>query len=92
MEIRIPWMLLNARDPAKHEFIGDLQKDGIESSETIEGLDVTASLTGQDGKAVETFDADRAARYSWETWGLPQTEERLKQSYYILQKTFGETN
>lgn len=92
MEIRIPWMLLNAKDPAKREFIGDLWKDGIESSETIKGLDIAASLTDSDGKAVETFEASQAARYSWETWGLPQSEERLKQSYYILQKTFGETN
>lgn len=91
MEIRIPWMLLNAKDPAKHEFIGDLQKEGIEASETIDGLDVAASLTEQDGKAVETFDAAKAAQYTWEAWGLPQTEERLKQSYYILQETFGET-
>ncbi|MGH2316201.1 hypothetical protein ACRC6Q_00470 [Planococcus sp. SE5232] len=91
MEIRIPWMLLNAKDPAKHEFIGDLWKEGIESSETIDGLDVTASLTGPDGKAVETFEADKAARYSWEPWGLPKTDERLKQSYYILQETFDET-
>ncbi len=92
MEIRIPWMLLNAKDPAKREFIGNLWKDGIESSETIKGLDVAASLTDSNGKAVETFEASQATRYSWETWGLPQSEERLKQSYYILQKTFGETN
>jgi hypothetical protein len=92
MEIRIPWMLLNAKDPAKREFIGDLQKDGIEASETIEGLDVSATLTGENGKTVETFDASQVAQYTWDTWGLPQSEERLKQSYYILQKTFGETN
>ncbi|TWT06332.1 hypothetical protein FQV26_00515 [Planococcus sp. CPCC 101016] len=91
MEIRIPWMLLNAKDPAKREFLGDLQKEGIEASKTIEGLGVTASLTDPNGKAVETFDAAQAAQYSWETWGLPKSEERLKESYYTLQKTFGQT-
>lgn len=91
MEIRIPWMLLNARDPAKREFVGDLQEDGIEAAQIIDGLDVTAALTGQDGDAVETFEAAQAAQYSWDTWGMPQSEERLKQSYYILQETFGET-
>ncbi|KAA0956203.1 hypothetical protein FQ085_13885 [Planococcus sp. ANT_H30] len=91
MEIRIPWMLLNAKDPAKREFTGDLQQDGIEASRTIEGIDVAASLTDDNGKATETFTATQAAQYSWDTWGLPQSKERLKQSYYILQETFGNT-
>ena len=26
--------------------------------------------------------------YTWETWQVPKYEERLKQSYYILQKLF----
>lgn len=91
LEIRIPWMLLNAKDPAKREFTGDLQKDGIEASQTITGLDVAANLTNKDGEVVEAFDSKKVAQYSWETWGLPQSEERLKQSYYILQETFGET-
>lgn len=91
MEIRIPWMMLNARDPAKKEFIGDLRKDGIEASETIEGIDVTANLTDPSGKTVERFNAKQAAQYTWDTWSLPLSEERLKQSYYILQETFGKT-
>ncbi|MGB6408642.1 MAG: hypothetical protein WBF39_14280 [Planococcus donghaensis] len=91
MEIRIPWMLLNAKDPAKREFAGDLYKDGIEASQTIKGIDIAANLTSKDGEVVEAFDSKKVVQYSWETWGLPQSEERLKQSYYILQETFGET-
>ncbi|ANU26961.1 hypothetical protein [Planococcus versutus] len=91
MEIRIPWMLLNAKDPTKREFMGNLQKDGLESTITIEGLDFAASLTSKNGKIVEAFDTSQVAHYSWDTWGLPKSEERLKQSYYILQKTFEET-
>lgn len=91
MEIRVPWMLLNAKDPAKHEFMGEFQKDGIESTITVDGIKLAASLTSKTGKVVESFDATQAALYTWDKWGLPESEERLKQSYYILQKKFGET-
>src|SRR5690606_17516377 len=91
MEIRIPWMLLNSKDPAKHEFIGDIWKDGIEASQTIEGLDAAASLTDPAGKTVERFEAKQPAQYTWDKWGMPLSEERPKQSYYLLQETFGNT-
>ncbi|WKA56803.1 hypothetical protein [Planococcus shixiaomingii] len=91
LEIRIPWMLLNAKDPSQRQFMGDMQKDDLESSLTVEGIDVAASLTKPNGGISESFDASKPARYVWEKWNLPQSQERLKQSYYILQKTFGET-
>ncbi|TWT00485.1 hypothetical protein [Planomicrobium sp. CPCC 101079] len=90
LEIRIPWMLLNAKDPSQREFMGDMRKDGLESSITVEGIGVAATLTKKNGDASEKFDAEQPASYSWEKWTLPEIEERLKQSYYILQKTFGE--
>lgn len=91
LEVRIPWMLLNAKDPSKREFIGDMRKDGLESAIAIDGIDVAASLTDKNGKIAEAFESAEPARFTWEEWNLPKTEERLKQSYYILQKTFGET-
>ncbi|TWT27122.1 hypothetical protein [Planomicrobium sp. CPCC 101110] len=90
LEIRIPWMLLNAKDPSQHEFMGDMRKGGLESSITVEGIGIAASLTNKNGNASEKFDVEQPASYSWEKWTLPETEERLKQSYYILQKKFAE--
>ncbi|MGM0898905.1 MAG: hypothetical protein ACQEV0_13455 [Bacillota bacterium] len=86
LEIRIPWMLLNSRDPAKKEFTGDLQEDGIEASMTIDGIKAAAVLDG-DGEPESMGLADSKA-YSWDAWGMPLSEERLKESYYILQETF----
>lgn len=92
LEIRIPWMMLNAKDPAKKEFTGDLWKDGIESSMTIEGIEVAAILgRPENGRESLGFDGGRNV-YEWEPWQLPQSQERLKQSYYILQDLFGSIN
>lgn len=89
LEIRIPWMLLNAKDPGRKEFAGDFWKEGLESSITAERIAVAATLTDQDEKIVDSFAGKNPAEYTWETWELPETNERLKQSYYILQEFFG---
>lgn len=91
LEIRIPWMLLNAKDPAKKEFTGDLQKDGIAASMTVKGIKAAAVLENPEGKELESVGVDSSKLYSWESWELPQTQERLKESYYILQETFKNT-
>ncbi|MEZ0480054.1 hypothetical protein [Planococcus sp. SSTMD024] len=88
LEIRIPWMLLNAKDPAKKEFTGDLQKGGIAASMTVEGIKAAAVLENPDGKELESMGLGSSKLYSWEAWEMPKTEERLKESYYILQETF----
>ncbi|WP_203332100.1 hypothetical protein [Planococcus beigongshangi] len=89
LEIRVPWMMLNAKAPGKKEFTGDLQKDGIEASSTVEGIGVAAILErASGGEEMLGLEGD-SKLYDWETWQLPQSEERLKQSYYILQDLFG---
>ena len=91
LEIRIPWMLLNAKDPAKKEFTGDLQKDGIEASMTVKGIKAAAVLEDASGNQLESMGLKDSKVYSWEAWELPETQERLKESYYILQETFKDT-
>ncbi|WP_033542705.1 hypothetical protein [Planococcus sp. CAU13] len=91
LEIRLPWMLLNAKDPSNKEFTGDIRKDGIEASMTVEGIKAAAVLEREDGKR-ESLGLDGSEVYSWEGWKLPESRERLKQSYYILQELFGNTN
>lgn len=91
LEIRIPWMLLNAKDPSQKEFMGDMQKDGIEASMKVESIKIASTLTDPQGKITGYFSEGQEASYSWEKWDLPKTKERLKQSYYILQDLFGYT-
>ncbi|HSI67775.1 MAG TPA: hypothetical protein VK947_10185, partial [Planococcus sp. (in: firmicutes)] len=40
LEIRIPWMLLNAKDPSRLEFTGDIWAGGLEASIDVEGLEI----------------------------------------------------
>ncbi len=88
LEIRIPWMLLNAKDPSQKEFVGDLQKDGIDATKTIDGIGIFATLTDRENTIVDSTSSGKQAYYTWENWDLPESEERLKQSYYILQDYF----
>ena len=89
LEIRIPWMLLNAKDPSNKEFIGDLQKDGIGASMAIDGIGISAVLADSENTIIDSSGPGKQAFYTWEKWTLPESEERLKQSYYILQDYFG---
>lgn len=89
LEIRIPWMLLNAKDPSNKEFVGDLQKDGVAASMAIDGIGISAVLVDNENTIIDSTDSGKQPFYTWENWTLPESEERLKQSYYILQDYFG---
>ena len=40
IEVRLPWALFNIKDPSKKEIMGDMWKDGLESSEQIDNIRV----------------------------------------------------
>ena len=42
----------------------------------------------KNGQAVSPLPEKEVARYKWDTWTLPESKERLKESYYILKETF----
>ncbi|MGF7058965.1 hypothetical protein [Brassicibacter mesophilus] len=42
IEIRIPWLLLNVKDPSSREVMGDIWSQGISSSEITEGFHIGA--------------------------------------------------
>jgi hypothetical protein len=102
IEIRIPWLILNFRDPGQKEIIGDLWQEGMNASAATDGITI-AVLTGSGiestGPALEVTNFTPAdilpvsgnpiKEYRWENWDLPQYEERLKESYYILQELYG---
>ena len=83
LEVRIPWMLLNARDPGTMEFMGS-PHDGLGSDAVIhvDGLDFHVA----DGEADQGF----GWTYTWDLWDMPEYEERLKQSYPVIQDVFAE--
>lgn len=96
IELRIPWLLIHARDPSQKEFIGDLYKDGIEASETVEEIYIGALFFNEEDELLESFPTMTGEKvgqmkgYTWDNWEEPLSSERLKQSYYILQKLFSE--
>ncbi|MFD2129922.1 hypothetical protein ACFSKI_01445 [Pseudogracilibacillus auburnensis] len=96
-ELRLPWLLLNFKDPSKKEIMGDIwSEDGIESSRRIDGIEIAFVITDLDGKTVEIIpktknnELSNWLHYTWENWEEPTYHERLKKSYFMLQETYGE--
>ncbi|MBD3108684.1 hypothetical protein IEO70_09925 [Bacillus sp. AGMB 02131] len=92
IEFRIPWLVIQAKDPSRKEFTGDLYKGGLESSTIIEQLNIGVLFENEEGIITDSFPAIQNNQlstlngYTWEDWDKPLFEERLKQSYYIIQK------
>ncbi|CAM3914304.1 hypothetical protein [Alkalicoccus chagannorensis] len=85
VEVRLAWMLLNARDPSSLEFIGNIDEDDVTSAVTVDGIGVHSALI-RDEEAPVLLEAE--TDYAWDPWNEPQYEERLKESYQIIQDTF----
>jgi hypothetical protein len=97
IEVRIPWALLNVKDPSQREVMGDVWSvKGLENSKFVNGLKIGAIITDKDNEVIQsypqlingTLPSSEFREYSWETWELPSHHERLKQSYYILQELY----
>ncbi|MGD6801038.1 hypothetical protein [Rossellomorea aquimaris] len=102
IEVRIPWLMLNFRDPSQKEIIGDLWSGGMDASAGTDGIKAsvlfgsgletnTENLMVKNFKASGMFPEDGSSvkKYTWEKWDLPLYEERLKKSYFILQELYG---
>ncbi|GGM18863.1 hypothetical protein GCM10011351_00820 [Paraliobacillus quinghaiensis] len=83
IEIRIPWLLLNVKDPSLKEVMGDVWDGGLDSSQFIDGINIGVAAT-EDNAISHQF----SSHYSWDTWNLPTYHERLKKSYYIMQDLY----
>src|SRR5699024_3290010 len=74
IELRIPWLLIHAKDPSQKEFIGDLYEDGIEASEIVEEIYIGALYLNEDDELVESFPTLTEAKlvqmkgYTWDNW------------------------
>ncbi|CAM3783170.1 hypothetical protein [Mesobacillus thioparans] len=92
VEIRIPWQLLNVKDPSTKEILDDLYKTGLTGSKNIDriGLAATWISSGEDVNYMpaDQSSIDRMFFYDWKGWEEPQYHERLKESYNIMKETF----
>ena len=91
VELRIPWLMLNVTDPSRLEVWSDFYGSEEMTKQNIVGLKIGAMLV-KDGVVQQQLPTDtkQLQTYSWEKWILPESKERLKESYYILQKKFKE--
>lgn len=78
MEIRIPWLLLNFRDPSRKEIEDDFWKNGGLSGRNVEGIWIGTAETAQ------------MQEYRWENWDYYPYFERLRKSYTIMQKLYAD--
>lgn len=104
IELRIPWGLLLMSDPSNLEAFGGTDEKWTPQSRPTKGISVavfilSAPRPGQtapkavvnsvpalrDGRQVEP-----PAIYSWQRWNRVEVRPYYKQSYFALQKLFGE--
>ncbi|NIK78775.1 hypothetical protein FHS15_003921 [Paenibacillus castaneae] len=86
LEIKIPWQLLNVMDPSAKYVIDDMYARGKISKLKVNGFSFgVANIKG--GRTNDTQNV-KMTEYDWKEWEQPTFHERLKPSYYILQKGF----
>lgn len=98
IELRIPWLLLNFKDPSTKEIMGDISDNNSSTREEVDGIQVGLVYVNKQGELLDSFPKiqDKMIpsfkQYSWDHWNSPKTTYRLKESYYILQKAFTSTD
>lgn len=94
LELRIPWLLLQFRDPSQKEVMGNIIEDGISASLNVDGISIGALLLDENNQVIDSFPEIKDSTlaplqtYTWDNWQLPTSQERLKESYYVMQETF----
>ena len=83
IELRIPWLLFNVRDPGTKNIIADWNKTGAVTGQTIESFSFAVCSDKSTGEVP-------FGSYTWDSWDLPTYHERLKKSYPIVQDLFAE--
>jgi len=95
IEGRIPWQLLNVKDPSSKEVMGNVWEGGLSGSVETSGMRL-AIVTTEQGKVIQTLPKTKnnllqqanTYLYSWEKWEEPSFYERLKNSYGIMKETY----
>ncbi|MFR5875044.1 MAG: family 2 glycosyl transferase [Eubacterium sp.] len=88
IEIRIPWQLLNFTDPSSGKIMDDFYTQQSITSTTFNGFKIGYGILSKNNKS-QPIEVN--GEYDYDKWGTnPTYHERLKKSYYILQKGFSE--
>jgi hypothetical protein len=86
IEMRIPWMFFNAADPSMKVFIGDLYASKDFNINPVKSRGIYFEVH-RDANGVST----EPGIYTWDAWAdSPTFHERIKESYYLIQKKFKE--
>jgi hypothetical protein len=102
IEIRIPWLLLGARDPSRKIFMNDLWGGGAANSVKIDTIGIAGCSIFRDKGGNVSYDtypemnhgevpSEGMLRYHLREWDIPTYHERLKMSYYYIKQMFFET-
>ncbi|SEB91034.1 hypothetical protein [Paenibacillus sp. GP183] len=97
VEIRIPWMLLGFSDPSSLRVVNYEEADGKLLTSKIDGIRLVPWIMDNSTKEVQGLgdgstevDISQMPKYKWRPWNEVHFQERLKQSYPIMQKAFSE--
>ncbi|MGG5461780.1 hypothetical protein [Clostridium sp. B9] len=86
IEIRVPWALLNFKDPTTKTI-----HDDYYSTFGFEGLVIDAISVGVTLKSGDESHRVSSAKYELSGWTMPKYHERLKESYYIIKEEFSKS-
>jgi hypothetical protein len=93
LELRLPWLMLNVKDPSQKQVMGDVwSSDGINSTVTIDSISAAILVSDTKKELIQRLPSTNGdwIRYSWDNWDKPVYHERLKKSYDILKNSFKE--
>jgi hypothetical protein len=95
VEVRIPWMLLGFTDPSSLQVISHGDREGKLFASSTEGIRLVpwivkrsdGSITGLDNSS-GVFPVSQLPPYKWKPWNEVNYNERVKQSYKLMQQAF----
>lgn len=84
IELRIPWGLLNFKDPSTKSIIDNFYETFSFDSKKIDYINVgvTRKNTNEEGSRLAS------KKFKLDSWVKPKYHERLKESYYMLKEEF----
>ena len=78
--MKIPWILLNIKNPLDKKIYGDFYLDGLDSSLTIKDIGFSINYKNENEDIVSS-----EGRYNIRNFKEIKYFEKLKDSYYILE-------